>query len=316
MNKILKYFGFGFLTLSLMLGLGVGSAGATLTLGALTVDSSAALTLGATNATSIGIGSSAIATTINGSLVAAPTRVAGSYAYGVKIASNDGAADTFFTGTAATKSYLLGVFGDREADYVATGDSNDALIRASGNNYAANDSNFIFRGLNTSIANRSGGTMGILEGAAIGAQGKSGGTVPTIRGLMVTSENYGTTATEFGGVDVLMKNEGAVATTEYGVRVRNENNSLATAIDAGYMLSDTGANTGFTYGLDMNGATIGSADIRLANGATIGAAAAPDPDAANVTCGVVGSLYLSSADGSTWHCTVAGVGAAATWVSF
>jgi hypothetical protein len=250
---------------------GVAATGATV----LTADAAATIPLSVVGAasqsgnfvnvtTNGGTAGDILKITSYGTGVWTPSRTTDAYSYGVDINSN-----TFFTGTAATKSYLLSVRGDRTASYAATGDSNDALVRVSGNNYGANDSDFIFRGINSGINNRSGGTLGILEGASIGAQAKSGGTVPTVRGMTVTAENYGTMATEFGGIDVVMKNEAAIATTEYGIRVRNLNNSLATAIGAGYLLSDTGVNVGYTYGLDMNGATIGTADIRLHAGSTI-----------------------------------------------
>jgi hypothetical protein len=183
-----------------------------------------------------------------------PERASASYAYGVKISADD----DFFVGGAATKSYLLSVSGDRPVASAATGDSNDALIRASGNNYAANDANFIFRAINASINNRDGGVLGRLEGASIGTQGKSGGTVSNIVGMTVTAENYGTVSDMFGGIDVLLKNEAAVATTEYGIRIRNENNSIAGPVAAAIVVSDTGANTGWTDAFDLSGATLAS----------------------------------------------------------
>ena len=69
-----------------------------------------------------------------------------SYGYGLNV---DG--DSWFRGGAAQKSYLVMITGDRDAAYAATGDSNDAWLRVSGNNYAANDSNFIIRGFNCAI---------------------------------------------------------------------------------------------------------------------------------------------------------------------
>jgi len=174
------------------------------------------------------------------------------YAFGVRVSG-----DAMFRGTAASKSYIMQIDADRESDYVATGDSNDALLKMAGNNYAANDANFILRGINSGINNRSGGVMGRLEGASIGAQNKSGGTVTTLIGLTVVAENYGTlTGTDvFGGIDVLLKNEAAVGATEFGIRIRNENNSIADAVGAAIKITDTGANTGFDYLLDAYGAT-------------------------------------------------------------
>ncbi len=175
-----------------------------------------------------------------GIITSSPNRPTDDYAYGVKIDS-----DTFFSGGAAQKSYMLGVFGDRDAAYAATGDSNDALIRASGSNYAANDTNFVFRGININLTNRSGGILGRID-HNLGVQNKSGGTINNLLGLMVTAENYGTVSDMFGGLDVLLKNEAAVATTEFGIRIRNENNSIAGTVDSAILITDTGANTGWT----------------------------------------------------------------------
>jgi len=189
----------------------------------------------------------------------APVRDTGeAYGYGIKI---DGG--SFFRGGAAQKSYLLYISGDREAAYDPTGDSNDAYIRVSGNNYAQGDANFVLRGINIGINQRSGGTLGVLEAGSFGAQNKSGGTAPTIRGLTVTPENYGTCATEFGGIDIGLKNEGAVATTQYGLRIRNLDNSTANAVTSAISVTDTGTNTGFNYILDCYGATISTAAIRF-----------------------------------------------------
>ncbi len=162
------------------------------------------------------------------------------YAYGLSIDGTD-----MLTGTAASKSYVVQISGDRETA-AATGDSNDALLKISGNNYGANDTNFIFRGLNAAINNRSGGTIGRID-HSLGTQGKSGGTCGTIMGLTITAENYGTVSDLFGGLDIVLKNEAAVATTEFGIRIRNENNSIAGPVESVFNISETGANTGFTY---------------------------------------------------------------------
>jgi hypothetical protein len=216
------------------------------------------------------------------------------YGYGFTI---DGG-ETFFSGGAAQKSYLLYLTGSREDTYPATGDSNDALLRANFNNYAANDANFIMRGINVSMGNRSGGTLGQLIGASFGSQNRVGGTAPYIIGLTVTPENYGTCATEFGGIDIPMKNEGAVATTEFGVRVRNLNNSLATAVGAAYCATDTGANTGFNYILDCYGATVQKMQIRLGQegGLDVGIVTGNFTDGAASAFGK-GSVGLDDTDG-------------------
>ena len=195
-----------------------------------------------------------------------------SYHYGVMVEL-----DTFFNGGAANKYY--GVMVDGDQNTASTGDSNSAFIRVSGNNYAANDANYILRGLNVGINNRSGGTMGQMENS-MGVQNKSGGTIPALCSLRVRTENYGTCATEFGGIDINLSNEGTVATTEYGLRVRNTNNSIADAVGAALLITDTGANTGFDYILDASGASVVAAVLNLkddgtavdAGGGTVGSA--------------------------------------------
>ena len=162
------------------------------------------------------------------------------YGYGLKVDS-----DAFFRGTAAQKSYLVSISGNRESGYVATGDSNDAYLKIGGSNYAANDTNFILRGINVGITNRSGGTMGRLENL-LSVQGKSGGTVGTMLGATIKSENYGTVSDEFGGLDLIVTNEAAVATLEYGLRIRNVNNSIAGDVTSAILITKSGANTGFT----------------------------------------------------------------------
>ena len=202
-------------------------------------------------------GKAVILSSVNG---LSATRSAGSYGYGLNI---DGDA-VFDIAGAAKKSYVTQITGDRGASYAVTGDSNDAILKISGSNYAANDANFIFRGLNAAINNRSGGTLGRIE-HSLGSQNKSGGTVPTVLGLTVVAENYGTMADLFGGIDILLKNEGSVATKEFGLRIRNENNSVADAVAAGIEFSDTGAYRGFDYLIDGNGASVVVADIRMRN---------------------------------------------------
>jgi hypothetical protein len=191
-------------------------------------------------------------------------RSSGSYGYGM----NFDADACFNIAGSAQKSFAVQISGDRASAYAVTGDSNDAILKINGNNYAACDSNFILRGINASINQRSGGTLGRLE-HSIGTQNKSGGTAPIVLGLTLVAENYGTCADVFGGADILLKNEGAVATTEFGIRIRNENNSVADAVGAGLLFTDTGANTGYDYLIDGNGASVVVADVRLQNAMVI-----------------------------------------------
>jgi hypothetical protein len=120
------------------------------------------------------------------------------------------------------------------------------------------------RGLNLSLNNQSGGRVGQMN-HALGCQNKSGATAPTVVGLTITPENYGTVATEFGGLKLQLKNEGAVATLEYGLKIENLNNSLATKVTSAILVAKTGANTGFVTGLNLNGVTLTN-EVVFSNG--------------------------------------------------
>lgn len=192
------------------------------------------------------------------------SRSSGSYGYGL----NFDADGVFGLAGAALKSYVVQITGDRESDFPVTGDSNDAILKLSGNNYAANDANFILRGINAAINNRSGGTLGRLD-HSFGTQNKSGGTCPIVLAGTFVAENYGTVADLFGGIDILLKNEGTVATKEFGLRIRNENNSVANAVGTAIEFSDTGANTGFDRLFDATGASLVTSLMNLAEDGTV-----------------------------------------------
>jgi hypothetical protein len=154
-----------------------------------------------------------------------------SYNYGVYISLG-----SFYGAGAARKYYGLHIGGDQ--NYAVTGDSNSAMLRCSGNNYAANDANYVYRGANLAVNNRSGGTLGRMEHSA-GVQNKSGGTAPYMLTFTMTTENYGTCATELGVVDFVARQEAARPTLSYGIRIRNDgrSNMDAACMDAAIVIS-------------------------------------------------------------------------------
>ena len=163
------------------------------------------------------------------------------YRYGMRFDS-----DVFFVGGAAKKHYMMQIGGDRESGNASTGDSNDALLKLSHSNYAANDANFIDRGINIGITNRSGGTMGRMENS-FGTQNKGGGTVPILISGTFICENYGTNATEAFAIDAIIRDEVGAGATRAGIRVRNDDRSGVSALDA-MILLDSHASSG---GADM-----------------------------------------------------------------
>jgi hypothetical protein len=187
------------------------------------------------------------------SITATPKEdAATSYGYGVTIQ----ASNTFHTGGAAKKRYLLYVDGSFASGGTAfTGDSNGAAIRVSGSNYVAHDADYIYRGINVGYTNRSGGTMGTLENL-ISVQGKSGGTVPSMRACTFTMENYGTCATESGVADFITRNEANTATTTYGIRIRNDDLSGQSAVQAAINITSHASSGGFRELIDASGAVL------------------------------------------------------------
>lgn len=173
----------------------------------------------------------------------APTRgLTTGYAYGINI---DGT--SVFTGAAASKSYIVQITGDRESGNAASGDSNDAYLKISGSNYAENDSNFILRGLNCSVSNRSGGTLGHLYGGNISISLKSGSNnISNAIALQVDAQDLtaGTKAV-FGGLDIALNREGTAGTEEFGLRIRTRG-TINSEIDAAIRIDKDATDHGFT----------------------------------------------------------------------
>lgn len=222
--------------------------------------------------------------------LAPATRPSGAQVYLVGIADGGGSSSGLMTGTAAQKTYGLGINLNRPTTSVATGDSNDALIKGTYNNYAANDANFLVRGINMVVNNRTGGTLGMVSGALLSSSSKSGSTTPIVVGAEINVENFGTNATSHIGADITIKNEAAKATTQAGVRIRNIDQSNVAAADAAILIPASAGNTvGWNVGVDLNGAAINTSDFRLHTGAQIFSGSG-DPNG-NLS-GTDGSVYL------------------------
>ena len=182
------------------------------------------------------------------------------YAMGINI---DGT--KLLRGTTISKSYVVNIFGDKEEAYPCTGDSNDAMLKIGGSNYAENDTNFIFRGINCNVANRDPGVVGLLTNN-ISISLKSGSTTGTGIGLQVDCQHQAgaDNPDELGGLDVSVNFEGGEATLEYGIQVRTRGNCNVAVDHALYFSKGT---FGFTnlIGADA-AATIGASEYAVANG--------------------------------------------------
>ncbi len=191
------------------------------------------------------------------------------------------------------KTYIYNVEVDREADEDATGDSRDVMFKGVYRNYGQNAAGLHVQGIGTSVRNESGGTLGSMKGGEFGVNQKSGATVDAqMYGLTATVENYGTPGSVIAAGVFDIRNEGTNATAEYGIHVTNTNNSQADAADAAIYVDDSGANIGWGYGLDMSGATIQTADIKLSDGSEIGATT--NGSTLNTATGVTNVNYASA----------------------
>ena len=158
-----------------------------------------------------------------------------------------------------TRSYVVSIEAYKTAGAFTVYGQDDAGLRINMNNRVAAGSVYTMRGLNCSatVGNSSGsqpGSLGVVENM-ISVANKVGSTAPTMRALSMMVENYGTCATELGGLKIDLRNEGAVATTEYGIWCHNSNNSIADSVGCVLKVSDTGANTGWDNLLDLTDAT-------------------------------------------------------------
>jgi hypothetical protein len=122
---------------------------------------------------------------------------------------------------AARKAYALNIALNRSTAYPKTGDSNDAIIKATYNNYAVNDANFIIRGINMTVFGRSPGVFGIANCASFTNDIRSGCTIATSIALSAMSDDGGIVTGVNYAADFIVRRQGADAPTEEGaVRIR------------------------------------------------------------------------------------------------
>ncbi len=169
--------------------------------------------------------------------------------YGVRLQVGN-----WFTGTAnGAHSFGFGVTGDRTIAGVGT-DLNDAYIRATGSNYALNTVNHIYRGVNVSIVNRSGGRVGELDGATFTADTRSGSTTTTIIGLIGQADvgDCQSGSTVLAADFTLRRQAATTPTVEAGIRIRNR--SLGNQADAAIkVIGEDGTIVGFARLITAHG---------------------------------------------------------------
>lgn len=202
-----------------------------------------------------------------------PIRGSDNYEYGLLVDS-----DGFFVTGASKKTYMAYIGGDRVDGEDVTGDSNDALLRMNHSNYAENDSNFIMRGINGSLANRDAGTMNMLEGINYSVRQRGdAGIISTLRGAYISIQmdvGSGAVSTAVKGLKVDMRCEANCPADSAGIEVRNYTDGIYDIPTAAYSVKNNGTSgcLGFEYGIDFydtNAGTVNTAEIRGSNGETI-----------------------------------------------
>lgn len=191
-------------------------------------------------------------------LYSVPVRKPGeNTAYGFRVQSSN-----MFTDTASGyRSYLAYFSATRLATYpyAEAAGKDDAVVRITGSNYAANAAVYNWRSLNVDLRNRSGGTVGIMENL-ISTNNSSGATVSSqFRGLFVSAENYGTlTDGDAVALEVVLRQEstGGAPTTSALLRLRNDDRSGAPAVDSGIDIDTHASSGGLTQLIDASDATL------------------------------------------------------------
>ncbi len=237
-----------------------------------------------------------------------PIRSAGDYGRGLYVV--DPSSGSFFNSSgAAKKTFAVEYSLTRSSSYAVTGDSNDAVIKGSYSNYAANDSNFQTRIYLGTMNNRSGGVVGYLNGAQFNASNKSGATASNVWGLEIGTENFGTNTGSHGGIDVHVKDEAAPPSDSWGIRLRNIDQSNVGAVGAAVRVPSNSGNTvGWNYAVDAYQAAIQEADFRTHTGAGVWSGTGA-PTAGDCATATLGSIYLNVSGGantSLYVCQTAG----------
>lgn len=172
------------------------------------------------------------------------------------------AAGASVTLTQLMKTYGLYIHGSRAAAAANRGDSNAALLRMGHNNYGANDTNFVMRGINLDMSNRPiTGILAVLEGALISVRNRNGstlaGSLATMRAMsldvLLDSGGAAVVSSELKGLKVSMRLEQNCPANSAGVEVRNYTDGVYTLPTAALAVKNAGTSgcAGFTYGLDF-----------------------------------------------------------------
>ncbi len=173
------------------------------------------------------------------SMYLAPSNYRNGRCYGVHISG-----DNFFKGTAGAQEYLVQIQGDK--DVASTGDAYGGLLFMQANVDAANDSNYIFRGLNLSVDLEASADLGSLYGANISISLKANtANIGIAIAQQIDAQDLSSgTKDVFGGLDIAINREGTAATEEFGLRLRTRG-TINTAVNTVFRVDKGATDHGF-----------------------------------------------------------------------
>ncbi len=149
------------------------------------------------------------------------------------------------------------------------------------------------RGMDINVRNKGSytGTQSWIDGIYLTAENESGGTLAQSIVAQFNLKNNGVINTSHYGVLIQDQSQGTNPTDTVMLKLDTSNNAVGTT-RTGIELANSGG-TGYDYGIDMDSATIATADIRLSGGPTIfSGTASPSADCTD------GSIYLRTGTAS------------------
>jgi len=182
----------------------------------------------------------------------------------------------YFTGigsadaSANTRGIVISISRPASSSYdTVRGDTQDNGLKIGvTNNATGNTAGYTLRGIDAETKNNAAGSSGVtnLYGAQITAYNVTG-TISASDVARFGMKNSGVISSHFYGV--LIENESQGTNPADTVLLKLNTTSLATIGNTAAAMQIASAGNGYDYGIDMNGATIGTADIRLSSGAQI-----------------------------------------------
>jgi len=195
----------------------------------------------------------------------------------------------------SAKTFLLKVDGTRQAGAdTVYADFDDAGIKVSVTNKATgNATGYKLRGMDVNAKSRDGGVATEVYGAYITGESRSGTTITNLIGVQANVKNGANASGNIIGLYVQDQSASQTGTT-YGLLIEGKADAGETPGIREYGISLQSTNGSWGYGLDMDSATISTADIRLSNGALIANGDTSTLTITEATTAIVGNATVTN----------------------